>query len=84
MQLVKNSAHPNAPNTQPAPVGVKDRLLRLDDVEQLTGCGKSTVYGLMAAGKFPKNLKITRRLSAWRESDIQRWIAEQAAASAAA
>ncbi len=84
MQIVKNSAPPNAPNTQTAPVGVKDRLLRLPDVERLTGCGKSTIYGLMATGKFPKNLRITRRLSCWKESDIFRWIAEQSAAKAAA
>lgn len=79
MQLVKNGAPPNAPKTQQNPVGVKDRLLRLPDVEQLTGCKKSTVYGLMAAGKFPKNVKLTRRLSVWRESDVQRWIGEQSA-----
>ncbi len=82
MQLVKpvkNGTPPSEPNTQTAPVGVKDRFLRIRDVEQQTGCGKSTIYGLMAADKFPKNLKITRRLSVWRESDIQQWIAGQSA-----
>jgi prophage regulatory protein len=81
MQLVTGGAPPNTPI---ASATEKDRLLRLPDVEKLTGCGKSTVYGLMAAGKFPKNLRITRRLSCWKESDVQRWIAEQSAAKAAA
>lgn len=84
MKLVKNGAPPNTQNTQTAPIVVKDRLLRLHDVEKLVGCGKSTVYGLMAAGKFPKNIKITRRLSCWKESDIQSWINEQAAKEAEA
>ncbi|MBK7000978.1 MAG: AlpA family transcriptional regulator [Rhodoferax sp.] len=79
MQLVKNGTPPNEPNTQTAPSTVKDRYLRLPDVEQQTGCKKSTVYGLMAAGKFPKNVKLTRRLSVWRESEIQQWIAGQSA-----
>lgn len=83
MQLVKNGTPPNAP-TQTTPVGVKDKFLRLPDVEQLTGCGKSTIYGLMAADKFPKNVKLTRRLSVWRESEIQQWIAGKSAQTEAA
>lgn len=83
MKLVTSGAPPTA-LTPTAPTTEKNRLLRLPDVEKLTGCGKSTVYGLMAAGKFPKNIRITRRLSCWKESDIQNWIAEQSAEKSAA
>lgn len=83
MKLVTSGIPPTV-LTPTAPAAVKDRLLRLHDVEKLVGCGKSTVYGLMAAGKFPKNIKITRRLSCWKESDIQSWINEQATKAAGA
>jgi len=70
------------PTTAPAlhlahstrPAIPRDRLLRLPDVEAITGLRKSSVYALMRAGKFPKNVVVTRRLSAWSESSILLWV----------
>jgi prophage regulatory protein len=59
------------------PVTPRDRLLRLPEVEALTGCRKSTVYKLMKEGKFPKSVRITDRMAAWPESSVLQWVQER-------
>ena len=56
------------------PVIPRDRLLRLPDVEAITGCKKSTIYKLMKEGKFPTCRRITARMSAWPESAVFAWV----------
>jgi prophage regulatory protein len=60
-------------NTQPNTLG---RLLRLADVERLTGLRKSTIYAGMACKPptFPTPVRISARAVAWRESDLMTWI----------
>ena len=50
------------------------KLIRLPDVEQLTGLKKSTLYALSAKGEFPKVIKLTERSSAWLMSEVEQWI----------
>ncbi len=52
----------------------RNRLIRLPQVEQLTGCKKSTLYELMAAGRFPRNFKINARLAVWSEAAVLEWV----------
>ena len=59
------------------PVTPYDRLLRLPDVEAITGIKKSTIYGLMRKGEFPPCVRITRRMSAWPESKVLSWVRER-------
>lgn len=59
------------------PVIPRDKLLRLGDVEAMTGLKKSSVYALMRAGKFPKNIAVTRRMSAWAESAVLQWVQDR-------
>lgn len=56
------------------------RLIRLPEVSRLTGLGKSQVYALANAGKFPPPIKLSERCSAWQESEVRAWIAERIAA----
>lgn len=69
--------------TTPRPEGAPppERLLRLGDVVERLGIGKSTLYRMMAAGTFPRPLEITPGWKAWREAEVDAWIV--AAASAA-
>ena len=53
------------------------RLLRLPDVEAQTGLKKSSLYRLEAQGRFPARVKLSERATAWRESDINEWIAQR-------
>jgi len=57
-----------------APAVPRDRLLRLPDVEALSGIKKSTIYQLMREGKFPSCVRISRRLSVWPESAVLTWV----------
>ena len=50
------------------------RLLRLPAVLERTGLGRSALYDLMAAGRFPRPLQIGARAVAWREDEIEEWI----------
>jgi len=54
-------------------------FLRRDDVERITGLSRSTLYALMAAGKFPRQFKISGRAAAWSEREIADWQAQQIA-----
>jgi len=48
-------------------------FLKLPDVCKRTGLSRSTVYKLIKAGTFPKQLKLTEHSSAWIASEIQEW-----------
>lgn len=63
------------------PNGKPERFLRLPQVRVLVPYSRSTIYQLIAKGKFPKAISLGARAVAWRESDIENWIAERIAAS---
>jgi prophage regulatory protein len=52
----------------------RDRLLRISEVMKLTSLKYSTLYRKAQHGTFPKPVKIGMRSSAWRLSDVVRWI----------
>ena len=53
------------------------KLLRLKQVMDITGLGRSSIYNYMKDGTFPKQVKITANLSAWVESEIEGWIKQK-------
>lgn len=63
---------------KPIDVRRKDRLLRLNEVIDRTGLGKSSVYS--DPDLRSKRRRISARLVGWLESDVDRWIAERASA----
>lgn len=68
--------------TPAAEIPPNDRLLRMPDVEKATGLKKSTIYELMRENRFPQCIRLGRRLSAWPESRIQRWVHDRIAGAA--
>ena len=54
-----------------------ERLIRLPQVENLTGLKRAHIYGLARRGQFPKPLKIGARASAFRESQVMAWIQDR-------
>lgn len=54
-----------------------DRMLRRKEVEEITARSRSAIYEGMAAGTFPKPVKIGARAVAWPESVIRNWIADR-------
>ena len=69
--------HEAPPAPAPRMLVPRDRLLRLPQVIETTGCQKSTIYGLMKVGKFPKSIAITRRMSAWPETAVLQWVQDR-------
>ncbi|MFO1112253.1 MAG: AlpA family phage regulatory protein [Bradyrhizobium sp.] len=55
-----------------------DRIIRFDTVRARTGLSRSTIYRKIAEGTFPAQLKISTNGAGWRESDINRWVANPA------
>ena len=55
-----------------------ERIIRLKTVLDRTGLSRSTIYRKIAEGTFPAQLKISTNGAGWRESDINRWIADPA------
>jgi len=65
-----------APSHDPTPPGHRPiRMLRLPQVIDATGLGKTKIYELQGQGDFPMRVKITAHSVAWVEEDIQAWLA---------
>ena len=55
-------------------IAVPHTILRRPKVEARTGLSRSSIYQLMAEGKFPKPISIGKRAVGWLESSINAWI----------
>ncbi|ODV42371.1 hypothetical protein AWV79_27695 [Cupriavidus sp. UYMMa02A] len=49
-----------------------DSLLRLPEVLKIVPVSRSTWYDGIQSGRFPAQVKLGPRISAWRRSDIER------------
>lgn len=56
-----------------------ERLLRLPEVEAMTGLRKSSIYEMAGRNPpaFPKSIKLSRRAVCWPASAIHAWIADR-------
>lgn len=52
-----------------------ERLLRLVEVRSRVGLGKTSIYEMVAQGRFPKPFRITSAAVRWSEREIDAWIA---------
>ncbi|MCE8052532.1 AlpA family transcriptional regulator [Halomonas daqingensis] len=50
------------------------KLIRIKEVMDRTGLGRSTVYKYMNLGLFPKPIKLGTRAVAWVECEVVAWI----------
>lgn len=60
----------NLPASPKAPI----RILRLGQVIEVTGLGKTKIYELQAAGQFPMRVQITAHTVGWVEHEVQAWL----------
>ena len=66
-------------NCQPMeeyPVSNPERIIRLKTVLSRTGLSRSTLYRKIAEGTFPCQVRISIHGAGWRESAVNRWIAD--------
>lgn len=53
---------------------IQERLVRLPYVTEKTGLAKSTVWLFVKNGKLPKPIKLSERVTVWKESEIIAYI----------
>jgi prophage regulatory protein len=63
----------HGPHTPPSEFGA--RFARIDTVVRVTGLCRATIYRLIAADKFPAQVRLGTRAVGWRWSDLERWSA---------
>ena len=51
------------------------RVIRLEEVCELVGLARSTIYARVSAGGFPAPIRLGSRSVGWRLSDIDAWLA---------
>ena len=54
---------------------IKVKLMRLPEVSDTTGLGRSAIYERIAEGTFPKQVPLGGRAVAWVSDEIYAWIA---------
>jgi prophage regulatory protein len=83
MSMHKGKAHIHsaAANTPRAPVpweatprSAPIRILRLAQVIDMTGLGKTKIYELQAQRRFPMSVRITAHSVGWVEQEVQAWL----------
>lgn len=53
------------------------RFIKLNEVMNSTGLGRSTIYKYMDKGEFPKSISLGDRAVAWLESEVHDWMMEK-------
>ncbi|MFA5631458.1 MAG: AlpA family transcriptional regulator [Porticoccaceae bacterium] len=64
---------------QTTPAQTPPRFIKLPKVKKYTALSTSEIYRRIAEGRFPKQVKLGPKSSAWIESEILAWCEELAA-----
>ena len=54
-----------------------DKILSRSEVLKIVGFSARTLYYEIAAGRFPRQVQISKRRVGWRLSDLQAWLDER-------
>ena len=55
------------------------RFLRLSEVLEMTGMGKTFIYDRIKDGTFPKQIQLGSRTVVWNEQEVIKWMEAQMA-----
>lgn len=55
------------------------RIMRLKEVMETTGLGRSSIYKYAQEGSFPKPVSLGGRSSGWVSDEVEEWVVEQIA-----
>ncbi len=50
------------------------RILRIREVQHVTGLSRTTIYEKMSKKTFPAQVKLAAHTVGWRERDIEKWM----------
>ena len=57
------------------------RFIRLPQVIEMTGMGKTFIYARISDGTFPKQIQLGSRSVVWNERDVIDWMNQQITAA---
>ena len=75
---VSGAKSESSPSAHPWPA--ETRMLRLAEVIRRTGLGKTKLYELQKAGRFPRSVHVTETAVRWIDSEVEAWLTKQARA----
>lgn len=52
-------------------------MLRIREVISITGLSKSSIYNLIAACQFPRQVNLSTKSVAWQDSEVLNWMQER-------
>jgi len=52
----------------------KPRFIKLPEVANQTGMGKSTILAWESQGRFPKAVRLSKTIRVWLEDDVNNWM----------
>lgn len=56
-----------------------DNILRMEQVEKVTGYKRPTIYKKIKAGEFPKQVPLGARAVGWLQSEVDQWVSDRVA-----
>ena len=59
---------------------MEDRLLKRQEVVEITGLSLATIYRQMPKGQFPRQVVVSPRGVRWRASEVYAWMKSRPAA----
>ena len=57
------------------------KFLRLPQVKEITSLSRSSIYRMVAAGEFPKQIPIGANQVVWVKWQVEEWMEQQIAAA---
>lgn len=77
MHIKQNATPPPHDGQATITLAKPSRLIRLPAVIERCGLGRSSIYSGVRNGTFVVPVRISTRLVAWREEEIDRWVSER-------
>jgi prophage regulatory protein len=62
----------------------RDRLIDIEQVKDMVGLGRTQIYKLMNAGRFPIGIRLSAKAVRWSEAAVQQWISDRCSEHGAA
>ncbi len=53
---------------------IEDRIIRVNELQKMIGCSRSTIWRFEKEGNFPKRIALGERAMGWRYSQVMQWI----------
>lgn len=65
------------PHEGAGPIRAPHQMYRIQEVTKITGLSRSTIYAYIAAGNFPKPLRLGVRAVGWSSDAVFQWLAQR-------